>query len=125
MFGLKIITSTSGVPSSAGGRAMPGIREPGADLGQFFRGPAPQGQRAAGAERGSGRWRWAVCAATWVLVGSAVRFGELVNAICHMHRGLLYDALGYLRPENKESERDAGEEGEEKTWELSSGSLFL
>lgn len=43
-----------------------------------------------------------------VLVGSAVRFGELVNAIYHVHRGLLYDALGYPRPENKESERDAG-----------------
>lgn len=43
-----------------------------------------------------------------MLVGSAVRFGELVNAIYHVHRGLLYDALGYPRPENKESERDAG-----------------
>ncbi len=37
-----------------------------------------------------------------------MRFGEFVNAIYHVHRGLLYDALGYPRPENKESERDAG-----------------
>jgi hypothetical protein len=43
-----------------------------------------------------------------MLVGSAVRFGELVNGIYYVHCGLLCDALGYPCPENKESERDAG-----------------
>jgi hypothetical protein len=42
------------------------------------------------------------------LIGSAVRFGELVNAVYDLYRGLLYDALGYARPQDKQSERDVG-----------------
>jgi hypothetical protein len=73
-------------------------------------------------------WTWAALTAVWIIltpwallvaavaclfsylamIGSAVRFGELVNAVYDVHRGLLYDALGYARPGSRESERDAG-----------------
>ena len=73
-------------------------------------------------------WTWAALTVVWVIftpwallvaavaclfsylamIGSAVRFGELINAVYDVHRGLLYDALGYGRPGSRESERDAG-----------------
>jgi hypothetical protein len=73
-------------------------------------------------------WTWAALTAVWAIftpwallvtavaclfsylamIGSAVRFCELVNAIYDVHRGLLYDALGYARPDSRESERDTG-----------------
>lgn len=73
-------------------------------------------------------WTWGALTAVWAiltpwallvaaaasllsylaLIGSAVRFGELINAVYDVHRGLLYDALGYARPDSRQSERDAG-----------------
>ena len=73
-------------------------------------------------------WTWAALTAVWAIlspwallvtvvaclfsylamIGSAVRFGELVNAVYDVLRGLLYDALGYSRQGSRESEREAG-----------------
>lgn len=58
-------------------------------------------------------WAWLVAAVACLfsylaLISSAVRFGELINAVFDVHRGLLYDALGYPRPQSGESERVAG-----------------
>ena len=42
------------------------------------------------------------------LLGSAARYGELVDAAFALHRGLLYDALGRPRPAQPSDERAAG-----------------
>jgi hypothetical protein len=73
-------------------------------------------------------WTWAALTAVWTvftpwallvalvgcwlsyraLVGAAARFGELVGAAFDLHRGLLYDALGWQRPDGAEAERAQG-----------------
>jgi len=73
-------------------------------------------------------WTWSALTVVWVIftpwallvaalaclfsylamIGSAVRFGELLNSVYDVHRGLLYDALGYPRPAAPEAEREAG-----------------
>ncbi|MEK6438967.1 hypothetical protein [Pseudonocardia sp. T1-2H] len=42
------------------------------------------------------------------LLGTAARYGELVDAAFALHRGLLYDALGRPRPSQPSDERAAG-----------------
>jgi hypothetical protein len=57
------------------------------------------------------------CALTYpAVVGAAARFGELVDATFDLHRGLLYDALGWPRPDSGESERDRGEALTQALW---------
>jgi hypothetical protein len=73
-------------------------------------------------------WTWSALTAVWTvftpwalliavvgcwlsyraLVGAAVRFGELIDAVFDLHRGLLYDALGWQRPAGAEAERAQG-----------------
>ena len=81
-------------------------------------------------------WSWGALTAVWtvftpwallvaavgcglaypVLVGAAARFGELVDATFDLHRGLLYDALGWERPDNPEAERARGEALTQALW---------
>jgi hypothetical protein len=81
-------------------------------------------------------WTWAALTAVWtlftpwallvaaaacllsysVVIGSAARFGDLVNAIFDVHRGLLYDALGWPRPSGPEAERTEGQAVSQALW---------
>ena len=81
-------------------------------------------------------WTWAALTAVWVVftpwallvaavaawvsyaavVGAATRFGQLVDATFDVHRGLLYDALGWSRPETTEAERARGEALTQALW---------
>jgi hypothetical protein len=74
-------------------------------------------------------WIWAVLIAVWglltpwavlvaaaaallayvALLAAATRFGELLGATFDLHRGLLYDALGWPRPSRPDEERARGE----------------
>ena len=74
-------------------------------------------------------WVWAVLIAVWAfltpwalliaaaavllaysaLLAAATRFGELLGATFDLHRGLLYDALGWPRPSRPDEERARGE----------------
>jgi hypothetical protein len=81
-------------------------------------------------------WTWAALTAVWtvftpwallvavaacllsypLVVGSAMRFGDLVNATFDVHRGLLYDALGRPRPSSQDSERATGQALSQALW---------
>jgi hypothetical protein len=87
---------------------------------------------AAGADLNTSAtwWTWSALVAVWtvftplalivaalaaalsyaVLVGSAARYAQLVEAAFDVHRGLLYDAVGHTRPEDPGAEVAAGQQ---------------
>jgi len=81
-------------------------------------------------------WTWGALTAVWtvftpwfllvapvacmlsysLLLGTASRFGLLVDATFDVHRGLLYDALGWNRPTDPKDERERGLALTEMLW---------